>query len=351
MDRDELEKLAAQNWYLEKLFEDLSQAKQQVSQSQRRLCITVIDKEYLYGVLERVTPAQMADIYGKNSDLIRAQLSSGLYKYIKRLLRYNQSENIGSIDIPKELEKLGYKRGLSTGDWGKEKVCWQIVIEIDINDINDFTRLPTIVDRLGRIMGTSQVKLHKIESGSVLIVCESYREEFAKVEEFFIKGRLTELLGVTVNSLFEISASGIWQYLRHLYPNIYEQDYQPIALVLAPNKRRSFRSANPKDSEEIESRAKLIHLGDEQTVDLIVQLIPKDEEIGIKIWIYPSGDVLYLPQGLQVTILDEFGDQVPGLQEQANTRDKAILLPLTVEPGEAFSLKVTLGDISITEKF
>jgi len=346
--QQELEEQAAQNWHLEKLFKDLSQAKQQLSQSQRKLAITPIDKKYLYGVLERVSPAQMADIYDKPDDLIRSQLSSQLYKYIKKLLGYSQSENISSIDIPQELERLGYKRGLSTSHWEQEKVFWNIGIEMDIND---FTLLSTIVDRLGRIMGTSQVKIQKIELGSVLIVCESYRQEFAKVEDFFIKGRLTELLGVKVINLFEISASGIFQYLRHLYPNIYEQDYQPIALVFAPNKRRSFRSNRTEDLEEIEPRAKLIHLGDKQTVYLIVQLILKDEKIGIKIWVYPSGDVFYLPQGLQVKILDESGEPVPDLQEQANSTDKAILLPFTVEPGEPFSVKLTLGDINVTENF
>lgn len=349
MDRNELRKLAAQNWNLENLFKDLSEAKQQLSYSQRKLCITPTDKDYLYGILERVTPAQMADIYDKGSDLIRTQLSSGLYKYIKRLLKYNQSKNIGSIDIPQELEKLGYKRGLSNGYSEKEKVVWQIRIEMNIND---FDRLSTIVDRLGRIMGTSQVKIQKIESGSVLIVCESYRQEFAKVEDFFIKGQLTELLGVKVINLLEISASGILQYLRHLYPNIYEQDYQPIALVLAPNKRGSFRSDSTEDIEETELRAKIINLGDKQTVDLMVKLIVKDEEIGIEIWVYPSGDVLYLPEGLQVKVVDESGDPVPELQAQASSTGRAMLLPpFTVEPGEPFSVKLTMGDISVTENF
>ncbi len=354
MDRNELEKQAAQNWNLEKLFKDLSEAKQQLSQSQRKLAITPIDKKYLYGVLERLSSAQMADIYDKPSDLIKSQLSSQLYKYIKKLLGYSQSENIRTIDIPQELEKLGYRRGLSRSHWEQEKVFWNIGIEMDIND---FTLLSSIVDRLGRIMGISQVKpykinseINKIELGSVDIFYETYQEEFAKVYELYIQERLTELLGVKVIDLQDFPVSGNLPYLRHLYPNIYE-DYQPIALVLAPNKRRNFRSASTEDSEEIESRAKLIHLGEKQKVYLIVKLIQKDEDIAIRIWIYPSGDVLYLPQGLQVTILDESGDPVPDLQEQANTTDQAILLPFTVEAGEPFSVKLTLGDISITENF
>lgn len=269
------------------------------------------------------------------------------------MLGYSQSENISSIDIPQELERLGYKRGLYTIPWEQEKVFWHIDIEMKIND---FTLLSTIVDRLGRIMGISQVKpykinseIQKIELESVDIFYETYREEFAKVYELYIQERLTELLGVKVIDLHDFPALGNFPYLRHLYPNSYEQDYQPIALVVASNKRRSFRSASAEDSEEIESRAKVIHLGDEQTVDLIVQMIVKDEKIAIRIWVSPSGDVLDLPQGLQVTILDESGN--PALQEQTNSKDSYIKLKFTVEPGEPFSVKLTLGDISITENF
>ena len=347
MDRNQLREIAENNWYLDKLFEALSQAKQQLNPTiSRKVYITPIDKDYLYGVLERKSPQQLAEIYGKKSDVIRVQLSQGLYRYFKRLFRYDQSENIQSIDIPEELAKLKYKKGFS--EVQPEKVWWQIALDFDINEIS---MLQTIINRLGNILGKPPLKFQKIERGSVLIVLETDLEQFAKITEFFRIGKLTELLGVQVQDLVEINPNGNSQYWRHLFPNTYEANYQPVGMVLAPIRRRGSRSANVEDSAEIEERVKTFDLGFDQSIDLVIQLIPKDEEIGIKIWIYPSSDALYLPVGLQVTLLDELGEPFPKLQEEAKDKDQVIMLPFSVEPGERFSVRLNLGDVTITEHF
>jgi hypothetical protein len=347
MDRNELREIAENNWYLDKLYEALSQAKQQLNPTiSRKLYITPIEKDYLYGVLERKSPQQLAEIYGKKSDVIRVQLSKGLYRYFKRIFRYAQSENIQSIDIPEELAKLKYKKVFS--EVLPEKVWWQIALDFDINEIS---LLQTIINKLRKILGKPTLKIQKIEPGSVLIIWESLPEEFAQIARLFRSGQLTDLLGVQVKDLIEINPNGNSQYWRHLFPNIYEENYQPVAMVLAPIRGRGIHSANAEDSAEIEERVKSFELGFDQSIDLVIQLIPKDEEIGINIWIYPSSDALYLPVGLQVTLLDELGVPVPNLQAQADDTDQSIKLPFSVETGEKFSVRLNLGDVTITEHF
>jgi hypothetical protein len=50
-------------------------------------------------------------------------------------------------------------------------------------------------------------------------------------------------------------------------------------------------------------------------------------------------------------VLDEAGVTCPELQVQARSDDNWIQLEFSGEPGERFSLKLALGDVSITEDF
>ncbi|MDY6938852.1 MAG: DUF1822 family protein [Cyanobacteriota bacterium] len=86
-----------------------------------------------------------------------------------------------------------------------------------------------------------------------------------------------------------------------------------------------------------------------QEVALLVGLEPaKHPEIDISVHIYPMGNQSYLPRDLCLEVIDETGEAVM----QARSRDsKNIRLEFSGEPGEEFSVKVTLGDFSITEAF
>jgi Protein of unknown function (DUF1822). len=132
--------------------------------------------------------------------------------------------------------------------------------------------------------------------------------------------------------------------------NLFGEGYQPVALILTRNQRNRSRSPNQENLESVE-RAKLINLGANQSVNLTVELTPKDEEIDTKIWLDPSGEAVYLPVGLQITVLDEFGNPIPQLHKQTGSTDNAVLLTFSLEPGERFSVKLLLGDASVTETF
>ncbi len=106
----------------------------------------------------------------------------------------------------------------------------------------------------------------------------------------------------------------------------------------------------PMDSNIELERMKLINL--EQTNEqiwLLVRLAHSTElEMEIGVEIYPSSSQSYLPEDLQLMILDEAEDTV--MQAEAKSTQN-IQLEFSGESGEAFSIKVALGDASVVETF
>lgn len=97
-------------------------------------------------------------------------------------------------------------------------------------------------------------------------------------------------------------------------------------------------------------RGKILHLEKSgERVALLVGLASQaTATIDISVEIYPTDSQIYLPRDLQLMVLDEEGEAV--MQAQARST-KSIQLEFSGEPGEHFSVKVALGDVSITELF
>ncbi|MEG4809185.1 DUF1822 family protein [Microcoleus sp. F8-D3] len=346
MNRKELEELAEKNWYLEDLYKALGQAKKTYKQTEKAQSITPNDKDNLHGILARKKSSEIAIIYNKSYGQTKNELSDRLYKYIRNLLRYEQSLDIESIDIPDRLAERGFKRDSSQEHRETDRVWWRITIELDNPDN---LQLQAIVKRLGSALEKPLI-VQKIEQGSTLLAFESDRSEYDRIEELYRSGRLDELLKVTVSDLGQVPQSSLLIYVRQMYENIFGEGYQPVGLILTRGQRNRWRGQNPKNLESV-ARAKQINLGANQSVNLTIELTPKDEEIDTQIWLHPSGDAVYLPVGLQITVLDEFGNSIPQLHKQTGSTDNAVLLTFSVEPGERFSVKLLLGDASVTETF
>ncbi|MBE9094629.1 DUF1822 family protein [Tychonema sp. LEGE 07203] len=345
MNRKELAELAEKNWHLEDLYKALGQAKKNYKQTEKAESITSNDKDNLHGILARKKSSEIAIIYNKSYGQTKNELSDRLYKYIRILLKYGQDLDIESIDIPDRLAERGFKRDSAQQHRETDRVWWRITIELDNPDN---LQLQAIVQRLGSALEKPLI-VQKIEQGSTLLAFESDRREYDRIEELYRSGRLGELLKVTISDLSQITQDSMLIYVRQMYENIFGEGYQPVALILTRNQRNRSRS-NQENRESIQ-RAKQIHLGANQSVNLAIQLTPQDEEIDIKIWIEPSGDAVYLPVGLQIKVLDEFKAPVPQLQQQTGSTDNAIEIPFSVEPGERFSVKLLLEDASVTETF
>ena len=99
-------------------------------------------------------------------------------------------------------------------------------------------------------------------------------------------------------------------------------------------------------------RAKLIELGSRPMVKtiLVVEITPTSTpEMNITVGMRPAVDQTYLPEYLQVAIVDADGASV--MEVSANSANKNMQLQFCSEPQEEFSVKVTLGDTSVIEKF
>jgi len=73
-----------------------------------------------------------------------------------------------------------------------------------------------------------------------------------------------------------------------------------------------------------------------------------ESEIDISVEVYPANGQKNLPHDLQLIVLDEEGKTL--MLARANKTDN-LLFEMSGEPGEHFSVKVVLGDFSVTENF
>jgi hypothetical protein len=109
---------------------------------------------------------------------------------------------------------------------------------------------------------------------------------------------------------------------------------------------------HPENSTSWMQKGKVLDLGRDsksQPIALVVGLIPAStEEINIGIKVYPTGGQNYLPEELELTVLDEAGISV--MQAMARNT-KSIQLNFSSEVGEIFSVKIALGNITFTEVF
>lgn len=134
--------------------------------------------------------------------------------------------------------------------------------------------------------------------------------------------------------------------------NIFESGWQDISAVLDTQPALitgSLRSAK----EAFVIRGKLIDLGKvltTQSVILVVALSPQSwQEMDIIVEVHPTSGQTYLPPNLQLMVLDFEGASV--MEAQARSSNKNIQLQFSGESGERFSIKMTLGNVSVIEDF
>jgi len=137
--------------------------------------------------------------------------------------------------------------------------------------------------------------------------------------------------------------------------DIFETGWQQVETLLTPTQNQlAFSFRNNKQNPIAIQRAKLIDLGmivSGHPVALIVEITPvNNESINIRLMLHTTGnEIAFLPPAIQLILLDELGNNL--LTSQARKADNYIQLQFSGEPGERFSVKVALGDASITENF
>lgn len=135
-------------------------------------------------------------------------------------------------------------------------------------------------------------------------------------------------------------------HLSQWLHNVFEAGWETVeALFESPQTELAFRFRSPQ--VERGKQLGLERAGDQ--VALLVGLKPTaSSEMKISVEVYPIGEKRYLPEELQLMVLDEKGEAV--MQAQARST-KNIQLEFSGESGERFGVKVALGDVSITEPF
>ncbi len=171
-------------------------------------------------------------------------------------------------------------------------------------------------------------------------------ENFLEYLEELSQAKLPEL----ASSAIEARESLV--NLKQWFENIFEGGWQEIEAVLGTqpaNLGLSLRSA----PEACLWRGKLIDLGIEhqsQSVVLVVALTPENEqEMDILVEVHPKRGQTYLPPLLQLRLLDELGEAV--MEAQSRSANSYIQLHFSGSQGEHFSVKVTMGDVSVIENF
>ena len=141
--------------------------------------------------------------------------------------------------------------------------------------------------------------------------------------------------------------------LSQWFENIFESGWQQIETLLGTqptNLALSLRST----PEAGVLRGKLIDLGmiqhQDQAVVLVVALTPlHEQEMDISVEVHPKSGQTYLPPNLRLMVLDNLGDAV--MEAIARSANSNIQLQFSGSPGERFSVKVALGDVSVSENF
>lgn len=188
----------------------------------------------------------------------------------------------------------------------------------------------------------------------------------------FIPSIATETLPLTQLQPLEAFIDHLWQLrqspvtsivnLSQWFTGIFETGWQTIeSLWNVPELRPTyaFRSSETLEldalnqPESITKRAKLIDLGIQilnQPVMLIVEIsAEKDQQTSIHLQLHATGNQIYLPLGVHLTVLDSSGAVF--LDAQSRKSDNYIQLQFRGEPTEQFSVRVALDNTSITEHF
>ncbi|MBD1935659.1 MULTISPECIES: DUF1822 family protein, partial [Cyanophyceae] len=140
--------------------------------------------------------------------------------------------------------------------------------------------------------------------------------------------------------------------LSQWFENIFEPSWQSMEAVLGTQRANLALSLRSTPEASVE-RGKRIELGIEltdQSVILAVALTPEnDKEMNILVEVRPTSGQIYLPPNLQLMALDEEGALL--MEAQTRSSNNFIQLQFSGFPGECFTVKVALGNISVSENF
>ena len=159
-------------------------------------------------------------------------------------------------------------------------------------------------------------------------------------------GRTVTKLSRWLENIFENG----WSILETMF------DEQTADLALSVRNKHQLAEIDSDGFTNAVKRGKIIDLKvqlQDKRVALIVTCQPanKKDEMEIRLQVCSTDNFVYLPQSLQLAVLDRTGATIPDLEAQARSADNCIQLEFTGNVGEQFSVEIALEDVSIIEDF
>jgi hypothetical protein len=150
------------------------------------------------------------------------------------------------------------------------------------------------------------------------------------------------------------STAALWTHLDLWFSGLFADGWQTVDTLLGqPKSVLSFRRAATVDSQIVAGqvqRAKLLSLLPEQApVVLVLDCKPGIEQRLFCAQVHPLASEAHLPANLQLTVLDELAQ--PILEVRSRPVDDYVQLQFSGHLGERFSLRITMGEVSVTEQF
>lgn len=129
--------------------------------------------------------------------------------------------------------------------------------------------------------------------------------------------------------------------------NVFTTGWQAIEVLWPPEPGLAFRHDTNRPTA---AGSKVINFGNgfPSVILVITHRLTKDGQIDVRVELKPSGQ-LYLPVGLQIAVLD--GQEKSFLTAETRVENPPVQLEFSGESGDTFSVRITLGDSSVTEDF
>ncbi len=218
-------------------------------------------------------------------------------------------------------------------------------------------------DRIGYVAVQFSERLNEVQLlGFVRAVDTSNATEQILIADLQPLDALLDCIPNVVAESPVLTASNMPVNLSRWLNNIFDAGWLTVSALFsteAANPAIRVRSAYNLEESNLNTsvvgitRGKLIDLGmllAGNPVTLLVTLAPAaNSEVDIRLRVNPVGSQTYLPPNLQLIVLDESGETI--LSAQARNADNWIQLEFSGEPGEQFSVRLALGDVSTEEDF
>ncbi|MDF5733709.1 MAG: DUF1822 family protein, partial [Rhizonema sp. PD38] len=230
-----------------------------------------------------------------------------------------------------------------------------VKLEFDVEKL-DAARLEAIVQHLQKLLDDGSIKLRRIEEGCMELIFDGSQKSLEKLDALFKSGELAEILGIPVQDVrnvdFDISLDEIVVSLSQWLQNVIGAGWQTVEEVLGTQKANLVFATRSILSVESVVRAKQINLeipGSENSLGLVVAVIPKSTDgRDIHLQVHSSSSKT-LPQGLKCVVLDISGKNL--FEVKAKNNDRWIQLGISGQVGEQFSVQIQMGDANTTQNF